>query len=302
MTRPAVLTLRIAIGMIAVSFGAIFIRLAGEAPPLAIAAWRLTLAALVVVPLALVRRGGGDGRGRKTWTLSRDTFLWSILSGGALALHFVLWIVSLRMTSVASSALFVSTHPIFVGLGSVLFLRERLSRWLAVGIVLAVAGGGLVALGDAGLGASTVRGDLLALAGGAMAAVYFVIGRRVRRTASATEYVAVSYATAAIVVGLGCLATRTPVSGFELPTYGFLVLLALVPQLLGHSTFNWALRRLSATKVSILVLSEPIGAAVLAYAIFGESLTWLNLVGAAIILIGITVSLRAKEDPHVDRD
>ena len=124
---------RIALGIIAVSFGAIFARLANEASPFAVAAWRLTIAALVLVPVAA-------SRGKRT--LDRRTVLWSVVSGIALAVHFVVWISSLEHTTVASSVLFMSTHPIFVGLGSILFLRERLSGTLSAGIVLAVVGGG----------------------------------------------------------------------------------------------------------------------------------------------------------------
>jgi len=290
MTPRTPLVARIAVGIVAVSFGAIFIRLAGEAPSFAIAAWRLALAALCLLPIAFARRGR---------TLTSPTLAWSVASGVALALHFVLWIASLRLTSVASSTVFVSTHPLFVALGSLLFLRERLPRSLALGIVFAVAGGTLIGFGDARAGTASLSGDLLALAGGLTAAVYFLIGRHVRKTVSALEYAAVSYTTAAGLVLLLCLLTETPVVGFSLATYGCLVLLALVPQMVGHSTLNWALKHLSASKVSVLVLAEPIGAAILAIFIFREVPTTLILVGGAIILLGIYASLRSKEDLHV---
>jgi len=277
---------RFALGILAVSFGAIFARLAGEASPFAIAAWRLTLAALVLAPFALFR---------SERSLDRESFLWSLLSGAALSVHFVLWIWSLDYTTVASSVLFVSTHPIFVGFGSILFLRERLSRRLLAGIVLAVAGGALIGFGDVQIGGSALRGDLLALGGGLMAAVYFLIGRRVRRKVSLPEYVAVTYGTAAALVLLLCLVTRTPVLGYAPSTYGYLVLLAVVPQLIGHSTINWALKRLSASRVSIFVLGEPVGSALLAIAFFREVPVGLNLLGAAIILVGIYLSLKGEE-------
>lgn len=278
---------RIALGIVAVSFGAIFARLAGEASPFAIAAWRLTLAAIVLAPLALFRT-------RRTMSLR--TLIWSALSGVALAFHFVLWISSLEHTTVASSVLFVSTHPIFVGLGSILFLRERPSRPLLIGIALAVIGGGLIGFGDFRFAGAALRGDLLALGGGLMAALYFLIGRRVRRTVSLSEYVAASYGTAAVLVLLLCLATRTRLVGFTMNTYGYLVLLAVIPQLIGHSTINWALRQLSASRVSVLVLGEPVGSALLAVPFFGEIPGGLNLLGAAIILVGIYLSLRSEEE------
>jgi len=278
---------RIALGIVAVSFGAIFTRLASEASPYAIAAWRLTLAALVLAPVALLR-------GRRTMT--RRGLAWSLGSGAALALHFVLWISSLEHTTVASSVLFVSTHPIFVGVGSIVFLRERFSRPLLAGIALAVIGGAVIGFGDMQFGGPALRGDLLALGGGAMAAVYFLIGRHVRRSVSLSEYVATTYATAAVLVLLLCLATRTRLTEFTPTTYLHLVLLALVPQLIGHSTINWALRRLSASRVSVLVLAEPIGSAALAVPFFHEVPGGLNLLGAAVILTGIYLSLRGKEE------
>ena len=278
---------RVALGIVAVSFGAIFARLAGEASPFAIAAWRLTLAALVLVPLALFQRQR---------TMGRRSLILSSVSGVALALHFVLWISSLEHTTVASSVLFVSTHPIFVGLGSILFLRERLSRLLPIGITLTVVGGSLIGFGDLRFGGSALRGDLLALGGGLMAAVYFLIGRRVRRTVSLTEYIAVSYGTAAVLVLLLCLVTRTRLGGFAMSTYAYLVLLAVIPQLIGHSTVNWALRRLSASRVSVLVLGEPVGSTLLAVPFFREAPGGLKLLGAAIILVGIYLSLRSEEE------
>jgi drug/metabolite transporter (DMT)-like permease len=278
---------RIALGIVAVSFGAIFARLAGEAPSFAVAAWRLTLAALFLAPLTLFRRER---------TMDRRSLVWSVLSGVALAVHFVLWISSLEYTTVASSVLFMSTHPIFVGLGSILFLRERLSRVLLMGIVLAVLGGALIGFGDFRFGGLALRGDLLALGGGVMAAAYFLIGRRVRRTVSLAEYVATSYGTAAAVVLLLCLATRTRLVGFAPSTYGYLVLLAVVPQMIGHSTINWALKRLSASRVSVFVLGEPVAATLLAIGLFGEVPSGLNLLGAAIILLGIYLSLRSEEE------
>ena len=279
---------RIALGIVAVSFGAIFARLANEASPFAVAAWRLTIAALVLAPIAL-------SRGERT--LDRRTAIWSFVSGVALAIHFVLWISSLEQTTVASSVLFMSTHPIFVGLGSILFLRERLSRILVAGIILAVVGGALIGFGDFRFGGLALRGDLLALGGGLMAAIYFLIGRRVRRTVSLPEYAALSYGTAAGLVLLLCLVTRTPVVGYAPSTYVYLVLLAIVPQLIGHSTINWALRRLSASRVSVFVLGEPVGSTLLAMGIFREIPGGLNLLGAAIILVGIYLSLRSEEAP-----
>ena len=287
MVRRSDLYARIAVGLLAVSSGSILVRLAPDAAPLAAAAWRLVLASLVLVPLAWVRD-------RFRTLRPRDLGL-AIGSGLALALHFTLWFASLRQTSVASSVLLVSTHPVFVAIGSVLILRERLSRPLVAGIAVALAGGLVIGLADLRSGTPTVLGDLLAVGGGACFAVYVLIGRRLQRTASLLDYVAVSYGVAGLLVLIAALASRESLFGFRPASYAYLSLLALVPQLIGHSTFNWALRHLPASKVSALVLGEPLGAAILAYAIFGEAPSWQGALGAVTILVGIYVSQRGKE-------
>jgi len=281
---------RMILGIVAVSFGAIFVRLAADAPPLVASAWRLTVAAAILVPVAWMRRSR---------TLTPRAVLWCVASGAALALHFILWISSLSYTSVASSVLFVTTHPLFVGLGSFLLWGERPSRSLWMGASLALLGGTLIGVGDLRLAGDALLGDALAVGGGLMAAVYFMIGRHVRQTVSATEYTAVTYSAAAAFVLILCAATRTPLFNYSGETIGFLVLLGLIPQLIGHSTFNWALRHLSASHVSIFILGEPVGSAILALVIFGEAPAGLNLLGAALILGGIYLSLRHKEPFHV---
>jgi len=281
---------RMALGIIAVSFGAILVRFASEASPLAISAWRLSLAAIVLIPAAWMQ---------KDRTFTPVMILWCLSSGAALALHFILWTTSLVYTSIASSVLFVTTHPLFVGLGSFLLFKERPSRRLVLGVLIAILGGALIGFGDIQLTGPALRGDALAIGGGLMAAIYFMIGRHVRQTVSATQYIALTYASAAVFVLLACGITQTPVFGFSRSTVGFLILLALVPQLIGHSTFNWALRHVSASRVSIMIVGEPVGAGLLALLFFREVPSSLNLAGAALILGGIYLSLRNKERTHV---
>ena len=281
---------RMVLGIVAASFGAIFVRFASEADPLAISAWRLSIAALVLIPIAWIRRQR---------SLTPRLMVWCLASGVALALHFILWISSLSYTSIASSVLFATTHPLFVGLGSYIFLKERARRSLVIGVLLALLGGALIGFGDLQIAGVAVKGDLLAVCGGLMVAVYFMIGRHVRQSVSATVYVALTYGTAAVLVLAICGITRTPLIGFSDKTVGFLVLLGLIPQLLGHSTFNWALKHLPASNVSVLILGEPIGSGLLATLFFREFPSGLNLVGAAIILVAIYLSLHNKERSHV---
>lgn len=275
-------------GIVAVSSAALLIRLASDASPLAVAAWRLLLAALLLAPLALLRR--------PSLPMAQRDRLLAAVTGVFLALHFVLWITSLRYTSVASSVVLVSTTPVFVALGSLLVLRERLRPGTLLAIPVSVAGGILIGFGGWGFGESALSGDLLAVGGAIMMSCGLLIGRRVRQRVRLVDYVFTSYGTAGVLVLIACLALGVPLFGFRGTTYLYLALLALGPQLVGHSTFNWALRHLPAAKVSILILGEPVGAAALAYLVFGETLTWLGALGAAILLAGITISLRDKKE------
>ena len=284
--RPGFYSL-IFIAIVAVSFGAILIRLADDAPILTIATWRLVVSFILLAPLALQRRA--------TAALSHRERLLSILSGVFLALHFILWISSLSYTSVASSVVLVSTNPIFVGLGSRFLLKERFSRSLALAILLSVSGGFLIGWGDIRIGGEALYGDLLALGGAVMASAYYLLGRRVRQHAPLAGYIFLSYGTAAVLLLAVCLALRQPLTGFSNTTYLYLVLLAVGPQLIGHSTFNWALKYVSASTVAILILGEPICASLFAYLILGEGLTLLKGIGAMIILIGIYLSLHEEE-------
>ncbi|HSO28132.1 MAG TPA: DMT family transporter, partial [Anaerolineales bacterium] len=269
------------VGIMAVSSAAIFIRFAQrEAPSLVIAAYRLSLAAIFLAPLALTRRR------QELAAIRGRTLVLALLSGLFLALHFATWITSLEYTSVASSVVLVTTTPLWVALFSPLLLKERVSRWAAAGMGIALLGGVGVGLSDVctweagGLvcpdAADFVMGrafwgDVLALIGAWMAAAYLMIGRRLRRQMTLVGYIFLVYSMAAVIlVGLVLIA-RQPLVGYSSQTYLWLILLALIPQLLGHTIFNWSLRFISAAYVSVTLLAEPIGSSILAYFILSET-------------------------------
>jgi drug/metabolite transporter (DMT)-like permease len=280
----------LSIGILTVSTASIFIRYAqASAPSLVIAAWRLGLATLVLTPIALTRRQG------ELRQLTRRDLGLALLSGLFLALHFAAWITSLEYTSVASSVVLVTTTPLWVSLASPLLLRERVSRWAWIGMAVALAGGIVIGLSDtgaaaAGAGKNLLLGDFLALFGAWMAACYVVIGRRLRAKVSLISYTFLVYGMAALALLALMFATRQPPLGYPPQTYLWFLLLALIPQLLGHSSFNWALRYLSAAFVSIVLLGEPVGSIILAYFLLGETPAAIQLGGAALILIGIVVA------------
>jgi len=268
-----------------VSTAAILIRLAQvEAHSLVIAAWRMTLATLILTPIVLVTRRS------ELRKLTRREWGSALVSGLLLALHFAAWITSLAYTSVAASVVFVSTSPIFVGLASHLLLHERLSRNMIVALLAATAGGVLIGLGDLGEGTHQLWGDVLALVGAIAGAGYFLIGRRLRARLSLLAYVFPVYGTAAVVLMTILLASGLPAIPQHTQTWLWLLLMALGPQILGHSSLNWALRYLSATYVTIAILGEPIGSTLLAWWLLGEKPSPWAVAGGALTLVGIAIA------------
>lgn len=277
-------------GVTAVSTASTLIRLAQvEAGSLAIAAWRLTFAALVLAPFALaMRREELRGLSRREWGLVAA-------AGLLLTVHFATWISSLALTTVAASVVLVSTNPLFVGVASHLFFGERLNRRVVAGLAVAVAGSMVIGLGDLGQGRHQVLGDVLALGGAVSGAGYFLIGRQLRGRLSLLGYVFPVYAVSAVALMAVALVSGVRMGGFASSTWVWIVLMALGPQIVGHSSLNWSLRHLTATYVTLVVLVEPVGSALLAWAILGEVPTVAAAVGGALILAGIGVASRATD-------
>jgi len=280
------------VGVIAVSFASILIRFC-QAPTLVIASYSLGLASLFFIVLTASRhRYPFRGFGR------RDSFL-AAASGVFLSVHFVTWIASLRYTSVASSVVLVATSPIFVALGSALILREKVPGLVWAGTFLSVIGGVIIGAADwsrDGLrqGPSPFAGDALALAGAVMGGGYFLIGRVLRGRIDTLPYVTAVYSTAAVVLISLALGTKHRFGGYPPVTYLLFLLIAFVPQVIGHTSFNWALRRFPAPVVAVTILGEPIGATLLAYGILGEPLTVAKAAGGSLILVGVYLALRAS--------
>jgi drug/metabolite transporter (DMT)-like permease len=224
-----------------------------------------------------------------------------------LALHFATWITSLEYTSVASSVVLVSTSPLWVALLSPLVLRERPSRLVIFGMVVALIGGTLVGFSEAC--SVTSRGlicpvaselfqggaslwNLLALSGAITAAGYLLVGRWLRPTISLMVYIFTVYGVAAVILLILAVFSGKPLAGFPPVTYLYLLILAAGPQLLGHTSFNYGLRYLSASFVSIALLGEPIGSTILALIVLGEIPGPLEVIGGVIILVGIYLASR----------
>ncbi len=278
----------LAVSIAAVSTASILIRMS-SAHPLAIAAYRMIISTLILAPLLIL--GEPDGlRG-----LDRNLLLKLVGVGFFLALHFASWISSLSLTSVASSVVLVHLDPIIVASLSHLILGERMTRRMLLGIMMAISGAAIIALGDMGLGGANLQGDLLAFIGSLMLGLYILSGRRLRQSLSLLPYVVPVYATAAAILTLVCLIAGVPLI-YQLREYIIFTAIALVPMIFGHTLYNWALRYLKASIVSTSLLGEPVGASILAFLILGERPTPPVLLGALITLIGIYICIRGAEN------
>ncbi len=292
-TRPSISNpVRAAIvlpaGLTAMSFASILIRFC-DAPPLVIAAYRLTLATLILLLIALPKTL------RESRRLSRKEIVPSLAAGLFLCFHFAFWITSLQYTTVASSVIFVTTNPIFVAIASTIFLQDRISLVLLVSILMAVVGGTIIGWGDLGKGRDQLYGDFLSLLGAVMATGYLLVGRRVRQKVSLTTYITLVYGVAAFFLVLLASLKGDAFFGYAPRDYLLFLLLAVGPQLIGHSSLNWALRFFSATLVAVIILGEPIGASILAYSILGENPGLTLIWGGALVLLGIYLSAREEK-------
>lgn len=287
----------------AVSTASIFIRYAQtDAPSLVIAALRLAFATLLLTPIALSRYPD------ELKNLTRSDIILGIISGIFLAAHFATWITSLEYTKVASSVVFVATGPLWVALLSPFLLNERLTRAAVVGLVIAILGGTMIGLSDACTWDNGLRcpelsqilqgramfGNFLALIGAWTVSGYLIIGRKLRVRMSLVPYIFLVYGIAAIVLIALMFAAGNSLLGYPAQTYLWIFLLAAIPQLIGHSIFNWALGYLPAAFVAVTTLGEPIGSAILAFFLLKETPAPPVLLGGVFILFGIYLASRSE--------
>jgi len=295
-------------GVLMAASASILIRQAqqlGMPSPL-IAALRLGFAALVLLPIALLR-----ARAELRQLSGRELGL-GIGAGAFLGAHFFSWILSLEYTSVASSVAMVTTSPLWLALAAWL-MRERLSPLIWVGIFFTMLGSVVIGFSDSSgsNGSNALLGDALALLGAIAIAGYFLIGRTLQRRLSTLAYVWLVYTSAAVFLAIAALAAGdagnhagagslarlniVTILGYPLLAYLLTLGLALGPQLLGHTALNWSLRHLSPTFVAVATLGEPIGSALLALLIFGQQFQPLQLLGFVVLLVGILIAVRGEQ-------
>jgi len=271
------------IGVISVGVSSILIRLT-NAEPIVIAIYRLTLSAIMVAPIYLFYPK----------KISLKEALIFLPLGALLSLHFTLWIYSLKFTTVASSTVLVTTNPIFVPIFSYLFYKRRIKKELIIGIAIAISGSIFIALSSRSSGTSHMLGNILALLGAIGVSLYLTLGKEVRNKYDLIPYIFFTYSFSAIILILIGIITRQKFFGYDMHTYLMFFLVAFIPQILGHTAYNYSLKFLDPSFIAVTILGEPVIATIGAYFILKETPSTLEIIGACLILIGIYISARVQ--------
>ncbi|MFI8711960.1 DMT family transporter [Brevibacillus brevis] len=282
--------LALLIGVIAISSSAIFVKLS-DAPAPIIATYRLIFSVLLTLPFLFWNRGALAEIG----AMSKKVWLLCILSGTFLASHFLLWFESLNYTSVASSTVLVTLQPLFAFIGGYFFFCEKVRFLALTGGFLAIAGSFVIGWGDFQVGGMALWGDFLALMGAVTVTGYWLVGQYVRQHMSSFAYTLVVYTATSVILVAYDLTLGYSLVGYPAADWGWFFCLALFPTLLGHSIFNWIIKWLNTTTISMGILGEPIGTAILAYFILGEVVTPPQWIGGLIIIAGIYVFIRFNQ-------
>ena len=295
---PWLVGLVVVVGVLAVSTSAIFVRLAltssgvsGVAFSLFLSASRLALASILLLPA---------WRNFKLTPLTSSALGYAGAASICLALHFAAWITSLSFTSIAASTTLVTTNPVWVALLSWLWFKEKPSKLTLLGIGIALIGGVLIALGGAGVvtaGSNPLLGNFLALLGAWTVSMYLLLGREAqKRGLGISSYIAIVYSTAALVLLPFPVIFGSGYTGYSLTVYFYVMLMAIFPQLVGHTSLNWAVHWISPTLITLAILFEPVGASFLGYLIFKEVPSLSVIVGAVVLLIGVASAIYGCDD------
>ncbi len=268
------------IGVISVSLSAIFVKLANAETGI-IAFYRMLFSVIIMAPLFLWKYTA------ELKQLSKRDWLFSSIAGIFLSFHFILWFKSLNYTSVASSTVLVTLQPLFAFVGTYFFFNEKITVKTIFAGVIAIVGSVLISWGDFKLSGSAFYGDMLALIACALITAYLLFGQDVRKRLSLVTYTMIVYMVSTITLFLYVLIKGESFGPYPTIDWIWFILLAIVPNLLGHTLFNWSIKYVSTNVVSIAILFEPIGAAVLAIFIFQEYLIATQIIGGLVVILGI---------------
>ncbi|WP_339172768.1 DMT family transporter [Solibacillus sp. FSL R5-0691] len=270
----------IIIGVISVSLSAIFVKLA-SADSGVIAFYRMLFSILIMLPWFLMKYSN------EIKVLSKRDWIFSSIAGVFLSFHFILWFESLNYTSVASSTVLVTMQPLFAFIGTYLFFKEKITLQTFIAGGIAILGSVLISWGDFQISGTALYGDILALIACALITGYLLFGQDVRKRLSLVTYTMVVYSVSTITLFFYIIIKGESFGPYPAIDWMWFILLAIIPNLLGHNLFNWALKWTSTNVISIAILFEPVGAALLAIFIFNEYLTVSQIVGGLVVILGI---------------
>lgn len=270
----------IMIGVISVSLSAILVKLANADSGI-IAFYRMLFSVIIMSPIFFLKYT------HEIKLLTKRDWIFSGVAGVFLAFHFILWFESLQYTSVASSTVLVTMQPLFAFVGTYFFFGEKISFKTIVAATIAIAGSVLISWGDFRVSGPALYGDILALIACALVTGYLLFGQDVRKRLSLITYTMVVYTSSTICLFFYVLIKGESFGPYPAIDWMWFVLLAIIPNLLGHNLFNWSLKFVSTNVISIAILFEPIGAAILAFFVFEEYLIPSQLIGGSIVIVGI---------------
>lgn len=274
----------IAIGVISLALSAIFVKMS-QSPSGLTAFYRMAITVLIMLPF-FVRNNVSE-----LFAFTKKDWIICSAAGALLALHFILWFESLNYTSVASSTVLVTLQPLFAFVGTYLFFKEKVSFKAIVAGCIAITGSVLISWGDFQISGTAFYGDMLALVACALVTGYFLLGQSVRGHISLTSYTIVVYSASTVVLMIYVLIFERTFIPTANTDWLYFVLLAIIPNILGHNLFNWAIKWVGANTISMTILLEPVGATILAFIVFDEILIRSQIIGGIIVLLGLMLFL-----------
>lgn len=285
MEKPSVNPfIALAIGVVSVSTSAILVKVS-DAPSGVIAFYRLFFSVLLMSPIFLLKYV------KELRLITKHDWVFTGISGVFLAFHFILWFESLNYTSVASSTVLVTLQPLFAFIGTYFFFKETLSQKAILSGVLAIVGSVIISWGDFKISGTALYGDFLALAACALITAYLLFGQTIRKRMSLVTYTFVVYSFSTITLFIYVISKGEALVGYGKNEWVYFGLLALIPTLLGHTLFNWSIKWLSTSTISMAILFEPVGATLLAVYLLNETILWTQIIGGMVVILGITLFL-----------
>jgi drug/metabolite transporter (DMT)-like permease len=289
-SSPVPIIIPLIIGVIALSFSSIFIKWS-TAPASIQGMYRLLFTVLLMIPFG-IRRISEFRR-----ILIKNRLLLG-LSGFFLALHFLLWMGSLKYTTVASSTIILALEPVFIWCGAYFLFKERISAFARLGMMIAIVGAGFIGWGDISVSSTNLFGDVLSFVGTLAVAVHMLLGQKLLSQVSPYVYNLSVFSSAVVVFALYNLFNEVSFTNYADQEWGIFLLLAIVPTIFGHMLFNWLLQYISATTVSMSILGEPVGASILAFLLLHEKMSVMQISGGLLAIAGMVLFMNVTHSDN----